>query len=398
MKTATGGTKSLKEVVELAAMVDPNLLSEIKKVGAFDISACFNCGNCTAICPLSKAGEEFPRKMIRYATVGLEDKLLSSAELWSCDYCGKCTKTCPRDADPGAFMMAARRYAIQKYSWGKISNAMYNSRTAFYGTLVALSLSLASIIFIFHGQISLGNVDLFSFIPMDTVDRAGMIMGAFVGMSALANLMIMKKYLSKYTEGPSSPINIKMAYSKLAALGKVIVDQVAIQKSFHTCTDHSRYWAHILIVWGFAGLLVATTLDYMIDAYGVALSMDLPRGLGIISGVALVCGSAYFIYKRFEGKEDYATFTHFTDWTFLLLLLSVGFTGFLLDLFVLFDNPILAYATYSLHLIVVFDLLITAPFTKFAHAIYRPLALWTQELGRAAITTAVSQEPIAVVA
>jgi heterodisulfide reductase subunit C len=382
----------------LTATINANLLSEIKKVGAFDISACFNCGNCTAICPLSKEGEEFPRKMIRYATVGLEDKLLSSAELWSCDYCGECTKTCPRDADPGAFMMAARRYAIQKYSWGKISNAMYNSRTMFYGTLVALSLFLASIIFIFHGQISLGAVDLFSFIPMDTVDRAGMVMGAFVGISALANLMIMKKYLSKHPKGSSSPMNIKMAYSKLTALGKVIVNEVAIQKSFHTCTDHNRYWAHILIVWGFAGLLVATTLDYMIDAYGVPLSVYVPRGLGIVCGIALVYGSGYFIYKRLEGKEEYATYTQFTDWTFLLLLLVVGVTGFLLDLFVLADMAILAYATYSLHLIVVFDLLITAPFTKFAHALYRPLALWTEEFNQAAMSSAVSQEPIAVAA
>jgi nitrate reductase gamma subunit len=336
--------------------------------------------------------------MIRYATVGLDDKLLSSVELWSCDYCGECTKTCPRDADPAAFMMAARRYAIQKYTWGKISNAMCNSKTMFYGTVASLSLFLASVIFIFHGQISLGSVDLFSFIPMATVDRAGMITGTFVGLSALANLLIMKKYLSKHSGGSSSRMNIRMASSKLAALAKVIVDEVAIQKSFHTCTDHNRYWAHILIVWGFVGLLVATTLDYMIDAYGVPLSMYLPRGVGIVAGVALVCGSAYFIYKRLEGKEEYASFSHFTDWTFLILLLVVGVTGFLLDLFILAATPILAYATYSLHLIVVFDLLVTAPFTKFAHALYRPLALWTEELSRAATTTAQSREPVLVVA
>jgi heterodisulfide reductase subunit C len=390
---ATGDTKPQKEASEMTATVNPTLLSEIKKVGAFDISACFNCGNCTAICPLSKEGEEFPRKMIRYATVGLEDKLLSSAELWSCDYCGECTKTCPRDADPGAFMMAARRYAIQKCGWGKIS--MYSSKTMFYGSLAAISLFLASIIFIFHGQISLGNVDLFSFIPMDTVDRAGMIMGAFVGISAIANLIIMKKYLSKHLNGSSSSLNARTAYSKLAALGRVIVDEVAIQKSFHTCTDHNRYWAHILIVWGFAGLMVATTLDYMIDAYGVPLSMYLPRDLGIVAGVALVYGSLYFIYKRIEGKEEYATFTHFTDWTFLILLLVVGVTGFLLDLFVLVDNAILAYATYSLHLIIVFDLLMTAPFTKFAHALYRPLALWSTEYSQTATSSALLQEAVA---
>jgi heterodisulfide reductase subunit C len=380
----------------LVATVNPNLLTEFRKVGAFDISACFNCGNCTAICPLSKEGEEFPRKMIRYAAVGLEDKLLSSPELWSCDYCGECTTTCPRDADPGAFMMAARRYAIQKYSWGKLSNAMYSSRTMFYGTLATLSLLLASMILMFHGRISLGSVELFSFIPMDIVDRAGMIMGAFVGISALVNLVIMNRYLSKHTKGSSGPVGTKGAYCKLAALVKVIVEEVAIQKRFQTCTDRNRYWAHILLVWGFIGLLVATTLDYMIDSYGMPLSIYVPRSLGIVCGVALVYGSTYFIYKRLEGKEEYATYTHFTDWAFLVLLLVVGITGFYVDLLVLADIPILAYATYSLHLIAVFDLLITAPFTKFAHALYRPLALWTEEFSQAPMSLAESQELIAV--
>jgi len=379
-------------------VVNPNLLSEIKKLGAFDISACFHCGNCTAICPLSKEGEEFPRKMIRYATVGLEDKLLSSAELWCCDYCGECTETCPRDADPGAFMMAARRYAIRKYSWGRISDAMYTSRRMFYGSLVALSLFLTSIIFIFHGQISLTSVELFSFIPMDTLHRTGLIMGAFVGISALANLIIMNRSLSKHARHSSSLISIRRMYSKLAVLGKVILNEVAIQKRLQTCTDHNRYWAHILLVWGFVGLLVATTLDYMIDVYGAPLSIYVPRGLGIACGLALVCGSTYFICKRLEGKEEYAAYTHFTDWTFLLLLLVTPVTGFLLDLSVLVDIPMLAYATFSLHLIAVFDLLITAPFTKFAHALYRPLALWTEELRQAVVTPAASQEPIAVAA
>jgi nitrate reductase gamma subunit len=298
--------------------------------------------------------------------------------------------------------MAARRYAIQKYSWGNISNVMYTRKTIFYGALATLSLFIASIMLMFHGQISLSRVDLFSFIPMDTVDKAGLIMGAFIGISALANLVIMNRYLSKHTKNSPAPINIRRMHSTLATLRKVIVEEVAIQKSLHTCTDtyadRNRYWAHMFLVWGFVGLMVATTLDYMIDAYGISLSMYVPRGLGIVSGLVLIYGSAYFVYKRLEGKEEYATYTHFTDWVFLLLLLVVGVTGFLLDLFVLEDMPMLAYATYVLHLILVFDLLITAPFTKFAHAIYRPLALWTQELSRASTTAGVSQEPIAIAA
>jgi heterodisulfide reductase subunit C len=379
VKTATGSTSWRKEGDELSVIVHPTLLGEIKKLGAFDISACFNCGNCTAVCPLSMEDEAFPRKMIRYAAVGLENRLLSSPELWSCYYCGECTETCPRDADPGAFMMAARRYAIRKYSWGRISDAMYSSEAAFYGSLAVTSLLLAAIIMIFHGPINLSNVDLFTFIPMDAVDRTGMLMGMFVSISALANLVIMNRYISQHTDKSSNPKGIDSLPSKFQALARVIINEVAVQKRFHECSDSNRYWAHLLLVWGFLGLLAATTLDYMIDAYSLQLSHYVPRGLGIVAGLALAYGSVYFIYKRFKGKEEYASYSHFSDWAFLFLLLLVGVTGFLVDVFMVANFPLAAYVTYAVHLMVVFSLLVTAPFTKFVHALYRPLALLVQQ-------------------
>jgi nitrate reductase gamma subunit len=199
-----------------------------------------------------------------------------------------------------------------------------------------------------------------------------------------ANLIIMNRYLSRHTKGFSNPADVKRWSSKVAALVRVVVNEVVIQKRFQSCADRNRYWAHLLLVWGFIGLLVATTLDYTIDVYSVPLPYCMPRGLGIVSGLALVYGSAYFMYKRLEGEEQYATFTDFSDWTFLLLLLLVEVTGFLLDLFLLADIPLGVYITYALHLIVVFDLLVTAPFTEFVHALYRPFALWLEEFRHAA--------------
>ena len=42
----------------------------------------------------------FPRRIIRYAQLGMKDALLSSKELWSCYQCGECAETCPTQADP----------------------------------------------------------------------------------------------------------------------------------------------------------------------------------------------------------------------------------------------------------------------------------------------------------
>ncbi len=93
---------------------NPTLVDELKDMGAFDVSACYSCGVCTASCPLSEEGFEMPRKLIRYAMLGLEDALLSSPELEMCTFCCVCTSSCPRGADPCGFMSALARYARRR--------------------------------------------------------------------------------------------------------------------------------------------------------------------------------------------------------------------------------------------------------------------------------------------
>jgi heterodisulfide reductase subunit C len=109
----------------MSTLVNVNLIGDLQKFGAADINACFSCGNCTAICPLSENDATFPRRMIRYAQVGMKDALLSSKELWSCYHCGECSDSCPTEADPGEFMAAARRYAIASYDATGLARLMY---------------------------------------------------------------------------------------------------------------------------------------------------------------------------------------------------------------------------------------------------------------------------------
>ena len=53
----------------------PGLYADLQRFGATDVSACFSCGTCTASCPLSwTAMATFPRRIIRYAQVGMKDR------------------------------------------------------------------------------------------------------------------------------------------------------------------------------------------------------------------------------------------------------------------------------------------------------------------------------------
>ena len=108
--------------------VDPSFLSELRKYGAIDIEQCFNCGNCTAICPLSTDLTPFPRNNIRSLQLGLEDRLEASIDPWLCYYCGECSDTCPRQAQPAEAQMAMRRWLIGRYDWTGLARRFYTSK------------------------------------------------------------------------------------------------------------------------------------------------------------------------------------------------------------------------------------------------------------------------------
>ena len=96
------------------ATVNPQFADELERFGVDSTLECFNCGTCAAICPLIY--EHFPRKMIRYAQLGVKDRIMENAnELWRCLHCGLCTHTCPRQADPSEVILGLRRMAIAEW-------------------------------------------------------------------------------------------------------------------------------------------------------------------------------------------------------------------------------------------------------------------------------------------
>ena len=58
------------------------------------LTACYQCGTCTAICPLNVP----VRRIMRGAQVGIKD-LAISEELWQCATCKQCEVSCPRGVD-----------------------------------------------------------------------------------------------------------------------------------------------------------------------------------------------------------------------------------------------------------------------------------------------------------
>jgi ferredoxin len=182
--------------------VDPGMLSELIRYGTVNIEACFNCGNCSAVCPLSSEGDSFRRRMIRYAQLGMRDKLLSSKELWLCYSCGECTTTCPRQANPGEFMAAARRYAIARYDRLGLAQRLASSGTFTVLFLTALAVVLSVLIYSLHGPMPADALHLFEFIPAEVIHTLGVTAGILIVIVALSGIVTMTVQLGRASQFP----------------------------------------------------------------------------------------------------------------------------------------------------------------------------------------------------
>jgi hypothetical protein len=315
---------------------------------------------------------------------------LSSKELWLCYYCGECTATCPRQADPGEFMAAARRYAIAKYDRLGLARLLYTSPVFNVSFLVLLAVALGAFFYAFHGSMPGDTLRLFDFIPSALIHDVGVIAGLIVILIAISGAITMTVHVSKEAEFPAGT---RLGW--LAALQETVEEVVGQHRYRKDCEAYSqeRYWykqkwfIHASMLWGFLGLFLATALDYLLELLGIKpIGTWVPiwypvRLLGTLAGVLLMYGVSIAILKRWRKADETSTYSTPSDWAFLLLLWLGGITGFALEVSIYLPQPhAWSYWMLLVHLIVVGELLILLPFSKFAHAIYRTVALYVHAL------------------
>jgi heterodisulfide reductase subunit C len=96
--------------------LDPKFKYEISKVpGAENIKLCFQCGTCTADCPIARFSDIYrPRKLMRMTQLGMKDRVLSSEALWLCAACFTCVDHCPQGVEIANVLRALRNMAVEE--------------------------------------------------------------------------------------------------------------------------------------------------------------------------------------------------------------------------------------------------------------------------------------------
>lgn len=368
----------------MATRIDPTLMHELKEYGAVDIEKCFNCGNCTAICPLTDDDHPFPRNGIRYMQLGLRDKLKNSLDPWLCYYCGECSDTCPKQAEPAETMMAMRRWLTAQYDWTGLAHKFYTSTMWEIGSMIVVGLMVVLLALVFTGPMVTEQVELNTFAPVQIVHTADWIMAGALVFFIGTNVFRMYNLTMRNKTNLDIPLSIYLREAWQ------FVYHLVTQRRLGTCAEGEEegskdkqrkmtFWImHLFLVSGYVLMLVLIIFFlpwFQTDA--IYPWYHPQRWLGYYATFALLTGVGYVLWGRVKKNVQLHRFSHPSDWIFPILLLIVTLTGILQHSFRYLGLPLMTYYCYVVHLAFAAPMLILeVPFGKWAHLYYRPLAIY----------------------
>jgi len=87
------------------------LAREVKVRSGVDLAKCYQCGECTAGCPMTPEMDAGPTKVLRLVQLGMEQELFRLNTPWLCASCETCTSRCPNEIDIALVMDVIRQMA-----------------------------------------------------------------------------------------------------------------------------------------------------------------------------------------------------------------------------------------------------------------------------------------------
>jgi heterodisulfide reductase subunit C len=95
-----------------AATVRNELVRRVEEYSGQDLLACYQCGKCSAGCPVAFAMDMLPSQVIRLIQLGQVEDVLGSETPWFCASCQSCYARCPKGLDLSRIMEAVREIIL----------------------------------------------------------------------------------------------------------------------------------------------------------------------------------------------------------------------------------------------------------------------------------------------
>jgi quinone-modifying oxidoreductase subunit QmoC len=397
-QTSQGGT----------VRVDPDLsfIRLLSKQGGDSLKKCFQCGTCSATCDLSPDLEAFPRKEMAWAVWGMKDRLLRDPDVWLCYQCQDCSIRCPRGARPGAVMGAVREACVRRFAVPRFLGRWMNQPHCI-PLMIGVSAALLTGVLLAKDPLAdalrlapqAGENIVFAYSSLFPHWALNTFFGFFTALAVLIVLVGVLRFWGAM-KGALPPDRVaRPAKGLLASIGSVLAG-IIMHDRFDQCTkSRGRLLSHVCVFFGFLALTLVTI--WVITArYNPLIQAEFIypfrfwypwKVLANAGGTALLAGCLLMMADRALNNERTGAGSYF-DWALLSTLLLVVITGFITEVLHYLRLEPHRHIAYFMHLVFILVLLMSLPYSKLAHVVYRSAALvfaerfgWSEEARRSPV-------------
>jgi heterodisulfide reductase subunit C2 len=93
--------------------VDPSSIPT-RLFSGISVQDCYQCGKCTAGCPVADRMDIMPSGLVRLAQLGRHETAARSRAVWLCVSCQTCTSRCPKSVDCAGVVDALRQLSVER--------------------------------------------------------------------------------------------------------------------------------------------------------------------------------------------------------------------------------------------------------------------------------------------
>ena len=90
-----------------------DLVDAIERLAHTKVHDCYQCGKCSAGCPMAERMDLLPNQLVRLVQLGKVERAMRSEAVWLCVSCMTCSTRCPKSVDCAGVLDALRQLSAE---------------------------------------------------------------------------------------------------------------------------------------------------------------------------------------------------------------------------------------------------------------------------------------------